>query len=291
MRLANVSPASFETNTHINTLDAAAFNRRLFQLSRKLLCDADRRLTPAARHIGALLLDKANASTGYSWPSYNWFTRRFGYSATTIAKAIRVLARLNYLRVERRQHRSSRYHPNLALGDVAPHQTAPKPMPSRSQCQTPESEVSATPESGDKPPNRDKPYCLTPDSSCDTAPDEASASAVEPPKVLGKESKIPDGGEPPELSRPNPAQQEMLLPIRGGLALTPVEAQRRADRICQKAFASQSRDTMELLMACWERLEPAVLTGIRAGWTDRAILQDVIWLTLRRSSATISASA
>jgi len=281
-----ISPTRFESSAAAAEA-AASFNRRLLRLLRKLLRDPDKRLTPATRHIGQLLLDMANAAAGCSWPSYRWFERLYGYSATTISKAIRVLARLNYLRVERRRHQSSRYHPNLALGDVAPRQTAPKPMPSRSQCQTPESEVSGTPESGVKRPYKDKPYCLTPDSSCDTAPDKASAPAAEPQK--GPPATRESGGGDTEPQRPDPSQRNLLLSFRGGKFLSTVEVKRRCDRLMQKAMDSQDASTVELLMAHWPSLEPSLEAAVRGGGRDTGILQNVIWPTLRRSSATISA--
>ena len=59
MRFANVPLTTFKTNTLDNdAIEAAAnFNRRLLELVRRLLRDPDRRLTPATRHIGQLLLD------------------------------------------------------------------------------------------------------------------------------------------------------------------------------------------------------------------------------------------
>jgi len=284
MRLANVTPAPFETNT---LDDAPDFNRRLLRLLRRLLRDTDRRLSPTVRHVGMTLLDKVNVASGYSWPSFRWFERTFGYSSSTLSRAIKTLVKLGYVVVRRRRHRSNCYHPNLALGDVAPHQTATEPVPEPYQPHTSIIEARGAATITAERPNRDKPYFLEPD-SCDTVPDEASVSAVEPPKMLGKESKMPSEAEPPELSRPDPAQREMLLPIRGGFALTPAETKHRADRLVQKAITGQDYGTVERLLAYWEpALEPVVEAAVRAGWTDNGILRDLIWPVLCHNTGVV----
>jgi len=268
---------------------ATDFSRHLLELLRRLLRDADRRLTPAIRHIGLTLLDKCSPAAGCSWPGYRWFQRKFGYSPATIAKAIRVLVDLDYIVVQHRRRRTNLYRPCLGVAVDTPPQAVPECVPE--PC-PPRTSIGEAPGASVSEAQRAKEYRASfsaPD-SCDTAPDEAIAPAVAPPKVPGKVSRMPSEGEPPEPPRPNPAQREMLLPFTGGLALTPAELKRRADRLCQKAITGQDYGTVERLLAYWgPALEPVVEAAVRAGHRDDTILQDIIWPTLRRCSATISA--
>jgi len=205
----------------------------------------------------------------------------FGYSSSTLAQAIKVLVRLGYVVVEHRRHRSSRYHPNLALGDVQHRQAAPEPKPE--PCRTHTSIIEVPPASiiEAEPPYRE-PYALEPESA---PPAAAAEPQKEPPAT--RES----GGGDTEPQRPDPRQRNMLLPIRGGFALSAEDVKRRLSRLAQKAMHSQDASTVEMLMVHWERLEPVLEAAVRGGGRDDDILRDVLRPALRRSSATISASA
>jgi len=254
---------------------ATDFNRQLLQLSRRLLHDTNTLLTASTRHIGALLLDMANAKNGCSWPSYRWFKRMFGYSSSTLAKAIKVLVRLGYVVVEHRRHRSSRYWPRFAQGDVQHHQAAPEPKPEPCRARTLIIEVPPASIIEAEPPN-EEPYALEAELA---APPAAETSEGSPTK---DES---DGIE----TEPNPNQREMLMAISGGRSLSPAEVTRRIHRLVQKGIAGQDADIVVQIIAHWQRLEPVLEAAVRGGGRDDDILRDVLRPALRRSSATISA--
>ena len=74
----------------------------------------------------------------------------------------------------------------------------------------------------------------------------------------------------------------MLLPIRGGFALSAEDVKRRLSRLAQKAMHSQDASTVEMLMVHWERLEPVLEAAVRGGGRDDDILRDVLRPALQR---------